>query len=202
METKLKTLQKLLKNKKIPYIFLRNNRLYATTGGDLAVYDCDINSIKSWDINNLTEVEKQINEFPKLEYAQPILDICRDELEVNKKDLVNTLKEIKEYINNNKENIDDKEIVNIEISKEAKFIFKVLTKYEIKQFIIPLPHKHIMYTEFKEKYLWNNIYKYAKLCKGKVIKIKYAGNCSQTPLIFNDMSICEYATMPVKLTEV
>ena len=195
MEDKLKLLQKGLKNKKAPYIYLTNNKLYATTGGDLGVYKVEDSSDKMWDINTLEEVLCNF-EFPKLEYVEPMINLCKDEFEVDRKELINVLKRIKECIKDNKEYIDDKDICYIEITKNDELMFKIPTKSDIKYFGINLPRKHILYQEFRDIYLWDNIYKYAKLCKGKTIKVKYNSNTKGSPLIFEDGKIYKYVTMP------
>lgn len=196
MENKLKTLQKLLKNNKLPYIYLVNNKLYATTGGDLGVYVVEDSINKMWDITTLEEVP--MKEFPNLDNVKPILSLCNESREVDKKELVETLKQVKEYIKNNKEYMRDKDICSVEITKDSMLVFKILTKHEIKTFNVKLTHTHILPREFRGDFYWNNIYKYVKLCKGKTINIRYSEGIGTTPLIFKDSVICEYVTMPMR----
>ena len=196
MENKLKTLQKLLKNSRIPYIYLVNNRLYATTGGDLGVYVVEDSVNKMWDIGTLEEVP--MKDFPNLDNVKPILSLCTENREVNKKELIDTLKQVKEYIKNNKEHMRNKDRCSVEITKNSVLTFKILTKHEIKTFDVKLTHTHVLPREFRGDFYWNNIYKYVKLCKGKTINIRYNEGVGTTPLIFKDNVICEYVTMPMR----
>lgn len=200
METKMKLLQKNFKNERIPYIYIKNSKLFATDSHNIGIYEVESED-KTFDMKTLKYVHISCN----LDIDNNVLmKAPRDRIKVPKKLLVTIFKEMKEYIKVNKNNVKFDISLEVEIPKHSNELVFTITGREsnfsplsIRRFSITLENNTgIFYPEFRDTYIFKEIEKYVKSCEGKEITIKYASMCKGIPLYFDDGVIYKFYTMP------